>query len=681
MLAAALSLWLHALAALLFGLLAVAALRTGGERLPRRMLAMALGLTALAALTAAGIGTEAIGTRIAEALRTLAWLGFLLLLHRRAGEPRPPLALGTVYGVVALVTLAALALTALAAIRPGPLADQAESVALLLQMLVAVGILVMVQALHAALAHTAGGGLRWTVATLGGLWLTEFVVLTLAYLGVPMDGLLLVARGAALVCVAAAMGLGLQRRGDWRLRMSRTVAYQSLTLVAVGAYFVLLALATSALATLGGSHARLLQTAFVFGATAAILALVSNGGLRGWVKVKLAKHLFRHRYDYRTEWLRFTETLGAPGVAPLDQRIVRALADLTDSPAGLLLIAEEGGLVAGAGWNWSSAALPPAGDTALAAHLEATGRIIEVDAVRDGLADARDTESTPSWMRDAPAAWVVVPLLHRGTLGGAILLARPTLARRLDWEDFDLLKAAGRQVASYLAESRAQEALAEAQRFDEFNRRFAFLLHDIKNLVSQLALTARNAERHFENPAFRADMIATLRDSSDRLNALLARLGQHHRSRSEVARPTALQPLLERLVARQPAQVKLVAGGDSTVALAEPAALEQLLVHLIQNAIEASPADTPVTLAFATHQETAIIDVIDRGCGMSPGFVRNRLFKPFTSSKPGGFGLGTFEAQQLAQGMGGRIEVHSREGQGTRFRVVLQTAPAVEAAA
>jgi len=88
-----------------------------------------------------------------------------------------------------------------------------------------------------------------------------------------------------------------------------------------------------------------------------------------------------------------------------------------------------------------------------------------------------------------------------------------------------------------------------------------------------------------------------------------------------------------------------------------------------------------VTLALATDEENAIIDVIDRGCGMSPGFVRNRLFKPFTSSKPGGFGLGTFEAQQLVQGMGGRIEVSSREGQGTRFRVVLRAAPAVEAAA
>ena len=55
-----------------------------------------------------------------------------------------------------------------------------------------------------------------------------------------------------------------------------------------------------------------------------------------------------------------------------------------------------------------------------------------------------------------------------------------------------------------------QEALANAQRFEEFNRRFAFILHDIKNLVSQLSLLARNAERHADNPEFRADMVATL---------------------------------------------------------------------------------------------------------------------------------------------------------------------------
>src|SRR5690606_3473343 len=98
-------------------------------------------------------------------------------------------------------------------------------------------------------------------------------------------------------------------------------------------------------------------------------------------------------------------------------------------------------------------------------------------------------------------------------LVGAVLLARPEIGRQLDWEDFDLLRIVGRQVASYLAEAQSQEALSEARRFDEFNRRFAFIMHDIKNLVSQLSLVARNAERHADNPEFRVDMVATLKNS------------------------------------------------------------------------------------------------------------------------------------------------------------------------
>jgi signal transduction histidine kinase len=56
---------------------------------------------------------------------------------------------------------------------------------------------------------------------------------------------------------------------------------------------------------------------------------------------------------------------------------------------------------------------------------------------------------------------------------------------------------------------------------------------------------------------------------------------------------------------------------------------------------------------------------------MSPEFVRTRLFKPFHSSKPGGFGIGAFEARELIRAMGGRLDVESREGLGTRFRILL----------
>ncbi|WP_213982422.1 XrtA/PEP-CTERM system histidine kinase PrsK [Sphingomonas sp. dw_22] len=678
--AAALTLWLHALAALLFGALTLLALHPRDNGAPRRSLAVALGMTALWALAVAGIGGDEMVTRAAEALRNLAWLGFMIMLHRRDGNARPPFALGTVYGVVAIVGLGAFALHIVAVTARPETVLQTETAALLLRMLVAVTALVLVQALHSAVAPATGGGLRWVVVALAGLWFTDFAVFSIAYLAGDAAPELSVARGAAMVLIALAMGVGLQRKGEWSVQVSRTVAYQSLSLVAIGAYFALLALATSAIATVGGANARVYQTAFVFGSTAAILALVSNSWLRAWAKVKLAKHLFRHRYDYRAEWMRFTDTLGAPeGAAPLDERIVKAVADLTDSPAGLLLVPDGTGLGPGAAWNWDRGTLPGAGDAALAHHLEATGRILELDLLRRSQADAADAAAVPQWMLDLDAAWVLVPLPHMGSLVGAILLARPPVPRALDWEDFDLLKVAGRQAASYLAEASAQGALADAQRFDEFNRRFAFILHDIKNLVSQLTLTARNAERHADKPEFRADMVATLRDSSERMNALLARLSQHNRARPEAPHATEIVPLVERIASARRGQHPLaVSGIRAAVALADPAGLEQLLGHLVQNAIEASPPHEPVTLAVAADGIQVTVDVIDRGCGMSPAFIRDKLFKPFVSSKPGGFGIGAFEAQQLAAAMQARIEVASREGEGTRFRVILKAAHAAD---
>jgi putative PEP-CTERM system histidine kinase len=281
-------------------------------------------------------------------------------------------------------------------------------------------------------------------------------------------------------------------------------------------------------------------------------------------------------------------------------------------------------------------------------------------------------------------AWAIVPLVHGGALVGAIILARPPVDRALDWEDFDLLRVAGRQAASYLAEDRAHAALADVQRFDEFNRRFAFILHNIKNLVSQLTLVARNAERHADNPAFRVDMVATLQESADRMNALLARLSQTHAAPSEPFQPVDVAALVNRVVGARRAQHPIAAQATGQVlARAQAARLEQVLGHLIQNAIEASTPDAPITLHVTSAEGEARIDIIDRGCGMTPAFVRDQLFRPFVSSKPAGFGIGAYEARLLADAMGGRISVDSREGAGTTFRVTLPAAHAqpLEAAA
>ena len=241
--------------------------------------------------------------------------------------------------------------------------------------------------------------------------------------------------------------------------------------------------------------------------------------------------------------------------APLGERVIKAFADILEAPGGLLLVdaTRPARSRPASSWNWPGRN-PPAGELdqirEFWSALEANGRIIELDALRNGWAQPEDCVALPpQWMLEERRAWVGVPLIHGERLFGLILLAAPEYRRVLDWEDFDLLRTAGRQAASSLAEAHGQEALSNAQRFEEFNRRFAFILHDIKNLVSQLSLLSRNAERHADNPEFRADMVATLRSSVGKMNELLARLSPQAQRAPHRCEPQPLRTILADAIA------------------------------------------------------------------------------------------------------------------------------------
>jgi putative PEP-CTERM system histidine kinase len=223
-----------------------------------------------------------------------------------------------------------------------------------------------------------------------------------------------------------------------------------------------------------------------------------------------------------------------------------------------------------------------------------------------------------------------------------------------------------------------QDALANAQRFEEFNRRFAFILHDIKNLVSQLSLLARNAERHADNPEFRADMIATLQASVGKMNDLLARLAPRSGARVQRVQPQPLRAIVSEAIAgtRGDRDVQLL-GNAGVAALIDAGALELAIRHLLQNALDAS-SGTPVTVRISASGPTVGVSITDKGVGMDGDFIRNRLFQPFASTKSGGFGIGAFEARSLIQAMGGRLSVESRPGHGTTFTITLKAADAAE---
>lgn len=672
---AVIAFWSHALCAAAF--LGLIIWRVEGIRRPeQRLLLAGFAVTACWAWISAIIPGDPI-EGYAETARNLVWLGLLYNLSATSDERQHGVRL--VYGAVAAVLGFQLVVDSLRLFVP---TAAAHDTAMLLRLTAVAGSLVLVHNLYGQASPASRSNIRWAMLALSLTWSYDLNLYTIAYLDSRLAPDLFEWRGLIIATTAPMFAIAAQREEGWRIRLSRAATFQSLSLLAICAYLAVMAILATALKGTSVEWSRGLLVGLLAAMTVAAMVLLPSAKARSWAKVKISKHFFEHRYDYRTEWLRFTATVGTTGseAAPLGERVVKAFADILEAPGGLLLATDAAGAIAaGSAWNWQGRN-PPAGELERVrdfwSALEASGRIIEFDALRNGWASAEDCVALPpQWMLEERRAWIGVPLLHGERLFGLIVLSAPEYRRTLDWEDFDLLKAAGRQAAATLAEAYGQEALSNAQRFEEFNRRFAFILHDIKNLVSQLSLLARNAERHADNPAFRADMVATLQSSVGKMNELLARLSPQAQARANRVEPQPLRPILMDAIAakRRDHEVKLL-GDVGLSAMIDAAALEQAVSHLIQNAVEASSPEAPIIVRVSGLDTEVRISITDHGTGMDGDFLRNRLFQPFASTKPGGFGIGSFEARSLIAAMGGRLVVDSTPGEGTEFSIFLQAA-------
>ena len=671
--------WGHALAAVLFAALGIFVLRRREGPEPR-LLAAALLLTSCWSLYVSFGGVSKPLSGIAENIRNAGWLLLLFVMLIRGPRARGEsmVAIGSLYaavaGLVVLQTFTDLIWRQLPA--ASDLHRVLVHISLVLHMMTAIGGLMLVHHLYINWPTGTRGQVTLLLGALAAMWTYDLCLYAIGYFTIDRASELYALRGLLMALLAPVIALGMRRHAEGRVQLSRTLTLRSLSFLAVALYVLLLSATAVVIELIAGPYARAIEIGCVFFMAVSALVLLPSPQMRALWKVQIAKHFFQHRYDYRSEWMRFGDTIGRPGdhALPLGERVAKAVADITDSPAAILMLrAEDGALLFETQWNWpddlSAVAAVPA---PLAAMIEMSGWIIDVDhppAQQDG--------DMPEWLHQDSRAWALVPLIHFGRLIGAILLARPPVGRRLDWEDFDMLRTAGRQAASYLSEAQGQQALEDAKRFDEFNRRFAFIIHDVKNLVSQLSLLARNAERHAGNPDFHADMVLTLKESVGKMNDMLARLSQHNRARADEPCPVQLRDVADKIARARSRQHDLRVTGTAPPALADPARVEQILIHLVQNAIDASEPASPVELRLDGDEGSAVVEVIDQGRGMTAEYVRCELFKPFSSSKTGGFGIGAFEARALAIGMGGSIEVASKPGVGSRFTLRLPLAAAM----
>lgn len=642
-----------------------------------RLLAAACGIAclwaaAVAARPAAALLGLAGGLEIA---RWLVWLGVLLFLFRRVAGPRAR-ALARAFVLVAAL---AASLAGLALFRPvaGPLADSLGPAALLARLTLPLLVVLVAENLFRSADEPA----RWHVGlpaiALGGLSAYDVLLYADAALSRGVSAVLLDARAALVALVTPLLAIAAVRNGRWRQDppVSRQVVFHGATLVVAGAFLLAVGALGEGLRRFDVEWGATAQAGLLAAALIGLAVAASTRSARSRLRGLVVDHFFRTRYDYRREWLRCVEVLSAvDDRAPAERRAIRAIADAVDSPAGVLLRRDPGeaGLRWAGSWNLPSEHLDlPEGHPFLAL-LGAGGEVLALDPGSPAL--------RPLCLAYGPL-WLAVPLPHgREGLSGAVLLAPPRAPFKLDREVRDLLRTLGHEVAMFLAERRAAERLADERRLQDYAKRFAFVAHDVKTVSSQLSLLLANAEDNLSDPEFQHDMLLTVRASAARIDALILRLGQPGdvpREAEMAEREAAVAPLerLRAIAAAKPYPVRVEGEGQggkpAPLAAIAPARFDTAVGHLMNNAAEASPPGEPVRVRVLAEGRQVVVEIADRGAGMTPEFIRDELFRPLSTARRGGSGIGAWQARELLREAGGDLAVVSRPGAGTTMRVLL----------
>jgi putative PEP-CTERM system histidine kinase len=620
-----------------------------------------------------------LSARIFDELRLVALLVFMTLLLRPAPPPGQR-SVRPAWSVLAVIL--ALGVGSMLVPEPPPgLLVQSNYGAVAFSLMLAQSVLglLLVEQIYRRTPDSRRWNVRPLCVGLAGVFAYDLVLYADAVLFRAIDPAFWSARGIAHALVIPFLGIAASRNRQWDLEVtvSRGVLTSSSALLGVGLYLLLIAGAGYYVRVFGGDWGKTLAVVVVFGAALFLAFVAISETFRAKLRVVVAKNFFAYRYDYREEWLRFTRTLSGSGQEESVQlRVIRALAGLVESTGGTLFVRrDEGAFHDAARTVGAPVEQTESGESGFVHFLASSGWVLDIAGVR-AEPEKYPGLTLPAWLDELQYPWLVVPLLAGDEMVGFVVLQRPRVSIDPNWEVWDLLKTAGSQAASYLALYQTTDALLEARKFDAFNRMSAFVVHDLKNLVAQLQLMLRNAERHAANPEFQRDMLRTVEHVVGRMNHLMMQLRSGDRP-IENPRPVDLLALVRHVQATRTAQPEAVQVGQgvSVWALGHEDRLERVIAHLVQNGLDAAGGEPRVVLRTYRDGSYAVIEIADNGMGMSQEFIQTQLFKPFNTTKEKGMGIGAYESHQYVTSLGGRIGVESTPGVGTTLRVFLPAAP------
>jgi putative PEP-CTERM system histidine kinase len=470
------------------------------------------------------------------------------------------------------------------------------------------------------------------------------------------------------------------------LYLSRSVIQSSVTLILAGGYLLAVGVFAKWAAALGGGIQ--LPALIMLSGGASLAILLMSDRLRQKLRSFVERNFRRPHHDSRGLWSAFTALLSGAS----DQRSYAASAAnllagpfqvlsvtvwIHDEGADSLVPAASTATPDGGSPDGPTGALSPAGP--LLEALRAAGKPFDLETLAEHRLDPLRAAAPGRFPKGGHR--FCLPLLAGDRVLGAVTLADRVNGQPYSAEDLDLLHCISDQIAAGLLRFQLTEEVARSREFEAFQAMSTFLVHDLKNAASSLTLMLKNLPVHFDNPDFRRDALQALGSSVSRINQITSRLGTLRKKLEVKAVETDLNALIREVLTSVPLpeNIQLVQELQPVPPVpADPELMGNAVTNLLINAREAMPpGGGRITVETSVNGKQAIISVADSGCGMSPAFVRNSLFRPFQTTKNTGLGIGMFQCRAIVHAHSGSLQVESEPGEGTTIRVLLPLQPSV----
>ncbi len=484
--------------------------------------------------------------------------------------------------------------------------------------------------------------------------------------------------GLLIGCVFLSFAHARTRLAEIEVYPSLAVVRSSLTILIVGGYLLLVGVLAQVVERFGGAEIFQFQAVVVLlGMAGLALLLLSDRGQQK-IHVFVLRHFRKAQHDSVRIWTVFSQRLAkVTDQAGLCATSAKLISETFDALSVTIWLVDE-----------EKRELTVAASTARQT-LEA-GETGMIDTASSAVADGLRTRTRPFDLEDVHEAWaeelrklnsttftnggnrLCVPLGAGEQSLGVVVLADRVNGAVYTVEELELLKCMGDQMTSALLNLRLGNEVAQAKELEAFRTMSAFFVHDLKNAAASLNLMLKNLPVHFDDPAFREDALRGIGNTARRIDDMIARLGAL-RQRPPL---TLVESDLNELVADALDRVNDLASVELTRELrplprilADREQIHSVVINLVLNARDALGAGGRIHVGTEHRGERIVLSVLDNGCGMSPAFVKESLFRPFQSTKKKGIGIGLFQSRAIVHAHGGGIEVESQVGKGTMFLV------------